>query len=244
MANMEASQFPLDTGEVPSIGVSGSLPIDVGGGPPIDGSWSEQFFRELGEQRLRAHELLSAQSTQIDNLEAGLTAQLQELAAELEASEHAAAAENSTAERQAVVLSDQAAELTRLKNDLARREAAWEQAQHDAAFSRQAHTAELRDKEDQLEQRARELQSAEAGLRQAQRVQAISDGEILAEKEQLSRLRLRLEDQSLRLENQREASPPSKTEPSPNAAASLANSKSSVQISSRHSIAVRPNCRP
>jgi hypothetical protein len=196
---MEASQLPLDAG--------GGPPIDAGGGPPHDagGGWSEQFFRELGEQRLRAQELLSAQSDQIDCLEAGLAAQLQDLAAELEASQHAAAAEHSTSQRQAVMLSDQASELTRLKNDLSRREAAWEQAQHDAALSRQTHAAELRGKEDQLEQRARELQSAEVALRQAQRIQAINEEEILAEKEQLSRLRQRLEDQSLRLENQRES---------------------------------------
>jgi hypothetical protein len=222
MVKLEETQFPMDSGGakpnravIAPSNASGEWPASAAAPEPANdalclsvpdsnSSGSELFFHELGEQRLRALELLAAQATEIDRVELGLAAQLHELSTELEASRQTAIAERAAAESGAAALANQAAELARLKSELARSQAACEEAQH-ANLNRQTQAVQLLAREEQLEQRARELQSSEAGLRQAQRVQTINEEEIQSEKEHLARLRKRLEDQTLRLEAEREA---------------------------------------
>lgn len=167
--------------------------------------WSEQFLAELNHSRQQAEQLLGAQLAQIDGLESSLAAELRELSAELAASQSTAAAQRDATERETARLQEQAAESARLKADWTRREAAWEQAQQEALRQRQTFLAELRAKDDELEQRARNLQSVEAALRQSQRAQQLGEEDIATERERHSRLRKRIEEQVQALEADREA---------------------------------------
>ncbi len=169
----------------------------------LDG-WSEQFFQELAAGRTLSLELLEHQRQQLDALEVDVAHKIEMLSSELSACQSVNEADRAATQRQADLLTLQEATIARLTVELAQREADVQAAGQAVEQLRASENEEISSQREQLERRSLEMQAAELALRKAQRAHAIAYEELTAEQEQVARLKQRLEQQSLRLETERE----------------------------------------
>ncbi len=162
--------------------------------------WAEQFGQSLNLQRGRIREFLDAQQERLQHVEAELGRQLQQSADELARNRDEVHQTGEEVQQRSEQLTREAQALEALKEELTARQAEWEQFQQRAGRHQEALAEQIRQQQDQLDQRREELakqqseiDAAEAKLHHDRQTSDLARQEHQAELEQLAALREQLQ---------------------------------------------------
>jgi hypothetical protein len=167
---------------------------------------AETVVRHLRDKRRRFHELLSTQRDQLTLLEEALERQFERLrgAGAEDLSNSTRATELAEFETQRAAIAEEAESLARLSVELDHRQAEFAEIETRLKTHEQAVAEQLARQRTALDERSAEVDSAGTQLRQAQRALAASEEELAGDREQVSRLRERLQKQLDALEQERQ----------------------------------------
>jgi chromosome segregation ATPase len=176
----------------------------------LDDPRADEFAQVLGAQRDRVRSFFTAQAERLQRAQAELALHVQRLAERLEEERGAVGQERRDLDDRAGELARQAEGLTRLKEELAARQAEWEQLQ-DRAIRQQRDLAEeirrqqdeLSQRQESLEARRKEIDAAEAQLQQSRQAWTLACEGHKAEADHVAALRARLERELAELDAQR-----------------------------------------
>jgi len=176
----------------------------------LEDPWADEFAQVLGEQRDRVRTFFAAQGERLQRAQAELASQVQRLAERMEQERGAVGRDRRDLDDRAGELARQAEGLTRLKEELAARQAEWEQIQdrairqhRDLAEEIRRQQEELGRRQESLEARRKEIDAAEAQLHQSRQAWTLACEGHKAEAEHAAALRARLEQELAGLDAQR-----------------------------------------
>ena len=163
-------------------------------------NWAEQYDQSLNLRREQIRDFLSAQQQRLQQVESQLSEHLQPLAEELTEGRAETQQTKEELDQRFQQIDRETKHLEGLKEDLAARQARWEQLRQQSEQQQQSlleqirqQQADLNGRHEELLNRQTEVNEAEAKLHQQQRAFELARGEHEAELQQLNRQRERLD---------------------------------------------------